>query len=500
MTDFQTSLIEHLRAGYSGIVVRTKENHRAEIAAMTAASARNMGYERWTCISGWTKKPTDQGTEITGATEAVLHINKQDNRTLSVMHVFPEAFADPQFRQALRDVVARSKAYGKTLLLIGDFDIPTDLEKDLTLLKFALPTRDELRALALKLCDDTKIAAPVNGALAKVVDAALGLTIMEAENAYAQSLVRHKTLDIATILEAKKQIISKTGILEYVESPESIATVGGLDVLKSWLQQRAKGFTPKALQFGLEPPKGIILAGPPGTGKSLVAKAIQNAWGLPLLKLDMGRVFGGIVGESESNIRHVLDTAESVAPCILVIDEFERAMGGADGGNDGGTTQRVIGTLLNWMQDRPKDKPVFLVATANDLTRVPPQLLRKGRWDEIFCVDFPTEGERMEIAAIHLKKRGREALATPDVLSRIAKSTNEFTGSEIEEVVKAALWKAFAADREVNVDDLIEAAGETVPISKSMAAQVGAMREWAQSKARWASTKPKTSEGRAVDI
>jgi ATP-dependent 26S proteasome regulatory subunit len=500
MSDFQAKLKEHVKAGYPGIIIRTAETHRAEILCMKTASDMQYGFKRWTITNGWSKTATEKGDKPGDVIASVVSINSEKNKNVLVMHAFPEMFNDPTTRQALRDAVQDAKQNLKTIVLLGQFDLPDDLEKEFAGIEFDLPSRDDLRRLATVICENNKITPPTNGIMAKAIDAALGLTIQEAENAFALSLVRSKSLDVSGILETKKDIIRRGGLLEYVESKESLDTVGGLDVLKGWIMQRASGFSPKAREFGIEAPKGLLLVGVPGCGKSLVAKAMQAGWGLPLLKLDMGRVFGSLVGESESHMRDVFKTAEAIAPCILYIDEFEKALGGGD--NDGGTTKRVMASLLNWMQDRPADKPVFIVATANDVGLLPPEFLRKGRWDEIFAVDLPNADERKLIARVHLTKRHREALATEDVLASVSKATEGFTGSEIEEVVKSGLWTAFSASRDLTADDLAEAALNTTPLSKTMEEKVNALRTWAQTRARWATSKTTstTSEGRTLQL
>jgi SpoVK/Ycf46/Vps4 family AAA+-type ATPase len=285
------------------------------------------------------------------------------------------------------------------------------------------------------------------------------------------------------ILSEKKQIIRRNGILEFIEEDESIDAVGGLEELKRWLLQRSEAFTERARAYGLPAPKGLLILGVPGCGKSLIAKTTARLWGLPLLRLDMGRVYdGSMVGKSEANLRSALRTAESLAPAILFIDELDKAFAGAAGSSDsdGGTSSRIFGSFLTWMQE--KRSPVFVLATANRVDRLPGEFLRKGRFDEIFFVDLPNINERMEIFRIHLQKRRRD-ISRFD-LRQLAAACEGFSGAEIEQVLIAAMYEAFAQNREFTQLDILAATKATQPLSRTMTEQVVALREWAQQRAR----------------
>jgi SpoVK/Ycf46/Vps4 family AAA+-type ATPase len=315
---------------------------------------------------------------------------------------------------------------------------------------------------------------------------------MEAENVFAKSLVEKHAFDVDVILSEKEQIIRKSGILEYYPFSEHIGDVGGLDLLKDWMEKRTVAFTEKARAFGLPSPRGVLLLGVQGCGKSLSAKAIGSLWRLPLLRLDVGRIFAGIVGSSEENMRKAIRVAESVAPCILWLDELEKGFSGtqSSGMSDGGTTSRVFGTFLTWMQD--KQAPAFVVATSNDVTALPPELLRKGRFDEIFFIDLPAKEERKQIFTIHLRKRKRNPEDFD--LDRLAEATPGFSGAEIEAVVVDALYDAFDSlreggdEHEIDTDTIIAAAHNTVPLSMTMRERIEDLREWAATRARAASS------------
>ncbi|MFC6670769.1 AAA family ATPase [Marinobacterium aestuariivivens] len=318
----------------------------------------------------------------------------------------------------------------------------------------------------------------------RLLEAALGLSTSEAQLAFARAITEKGRLteaEIPLIVGEKEQVIRKSGHLEYFHPKARLDDIGGLDRLKAWLQRRNQAFSEEAREFGLEAPRGVLLLGLPGTGKSLAAKAVANAWQLPLLRLDMGRIYGGIVGQSEENMRRALHMAETLSPCILWVDEIEKALSGmkSSGSTDGGTTARVLGSFLTWLQE--KQKPVFVVATANHIEHLPPELLRKGRVDEIFFVDLPVEADRVEILKIHLRARGRrDEDFSEEELRKLARQAQCFTGAELEEVVKEALFRAFDDGRQLRQTDLADAIAETTPLSQTMHELIRDTRDWAR--------------------
>jgi SpoVK/Ycf46/Vps4 family AAA+-type ATPase len=323
-----------------------------------------------------------------------------------------------------------------------------------------------------------------------LLQAALGLTLGEAENVLAKILVKHERLSgdlVGEVLFEKQQIIRKSGLLEYYASEETFASVGGLSALKEWLAKRASAFTVEAQAFGLPPPKGLLLLGVQGCGKSLCAKAVANLWQVPLLRFDIGRVFGSLVGSSEENVRRAIAVAESVAPAVLWVDEIDKALAGSQGSalSDGGTTARVFGTFLTWLSE--KTSPVFVVATANEIAQLPPELLRKGRLDEIFFVDLPAEAERAEIFTVHLRKRQRDPAAFD--LPELARATEGFSGAEIEEIIISALFDAFHARQPLVMDHLREALRQSVPLARTLAEPIQRLRQWSIGRARPASSR-----------
>ncbi|MDH7570640.1 MAG: AAA family ATPase [Armatimonadota bacterium] len=396
----------------------------------------------------------------------------------------------------LRDCVALLKrgSVNRTIILLSPVMVlPQELEKDITVVDFPLPSTEE-RAAILRAVEESlqrQGRAKVNldrGARERLLSAAQGLTASEMENALARAVIARQALDADTIpliLSEKKQIIRKSGVLEYFAPEEEFADIGGLDALKAWLRKRSDAFSERARAFGLPEPKGVLLVGVQGCGKSLSAKALAALWRLPLLRMDVGRLFSGLVGASEENLRKAIRVAESLSPAILWIDELEKGFAGVASSNvsDAGTAARVFGTFITWLQE--KKAPVFVVATANDVTQLPPEMVRQGRFDEVFFVDLPDREERRQILAIHLRKRNRRP-ADFD-LDRLADASEGFSGAELEQAVVAGLYDAFGEGRPLSTEDIAANLRETVPLSQMMSEQVNALRRWAQTRARWAS-------------
>jgi AAA+ superfamily predicted ATPase len=366
--------------------------------------------------------------------------------------------------------------------------LPMDLRKEIPTLELELPGVDDLRVVLQDAAAALGVRASADEAL---LDAARGLTVMEARLAFGKAAAELGRLDhgaVPLVAREKERIIKQSEVLEYYPTDARMTDVGGLDQLKEWLDRRGRAFGAGARDFGLDAPKGVLLLGVQGCGKSLLAKAVAATWQFPLLRFDMGKVFGGIVGQSEGNIRTALQVAQALAPCVLWIDEIEKGLAGMGSSDqtDGGTTARVVGTLLTWMQE--KRDPVFVVATANRIDMLPPELLRKGRFDEIFFVDLPTRAVREEILAIHLKKKRR---APQDYdLADLGQRSVGFSGAELEEAVREGLYDAFAEGRELHTEHIARALDKTFPLSRTMRDQIEGLRKWARVRARLASGQP----------
>jgi SpoVK/Ycf46/Vps4 family AAA+-type ATPase len=330
-----------------------------------------------------------------------------------------------------------------------------------------------------------------------IVHALLGLTLAEAENVLAKTLVQNRGFgkeSLEIINAEKKQIIRKSGLLEYYDTDETMSSVGGLDSLKNWLVKRSVVFSDQARDFGLPAPKGVLLLGVQGCGKSLMAKTISNIWQLPLLRFDIGRLFGSLVGSSEQNVRRAIQVAESVAPVVFWIDEIDKAFRGSRGSGastDAGTSSRVFSTFLTWLSE--KQSAVFVIATANDISSLPPELLRKGRFDEIFFVDLPLSAERRDIFRVHLAKRKMDP-ETFD-LDALTRASEGYSGAEIEEAIISAMFDAFYEKQQLSTDRVRESIQQTVPLSKTMKEDVDELRKWAASRARPATSPEASQEG-----
>jgi SpoVK/Ycf46/Vps4 family AAA+-type ATPase len=354
-------------------------------------------------------------------------------------------------------------------------------------LDFPLPTLTDIRTEIERMLAATGLPLSTK-TLEEIVRSCQGLSMERIRRVLSKAIATHGSLemdDLELILAEKRQIIRQTQILDFVPASEVITDIGGLDNLKDWLLRRGGSFSEQAREYGIPHPRGLLLAGIQGTGKSLTAKAIAHHWHLPLLRLDVGRLFAGLVGESESRTRQMIQLAEALAPCILWIDEIDKAFAGADGRSDSGTTSRVFGTFITWLAE--KTSPVFVVATANNIQSLPPELLRKGRFDEIFFVGLPTTEERKAIFEVHLNHLRPHNLATYD-LERLAYETPDFSGAEIEQSLIEAMHLGFSQNRDFTTDDVLESASQIVPLARTAQDQVNFLQEWAASgKARLAS-------------
>jgi SpoVK/Ycf46/Vps4 family AAA+-type ATPase len=390
----------------------------------------------------------------------------------------------------LRELAMELPGTGKSVVLLSPvLRVPEELEKEITVIDVPPPDLDELGSVLAELEADVGVAERrvqlTAAGRERLLRTALGLTAAEFAAVLSRALVNDGVLsddDLALVLEEKKQSVRRSGILEFYEASEGMEQVGGLENLKAWLAKRYDAFTEDARRYGLSEPRGVLLLGVQGCGKSLVAKAVSQTWQMPLLRLDVGRVFGRYIGESEAGIRAAIRTAEAIAPAILWIDEIEKGFAGAvTQAHDTGVSARVLGTFLTWLQE--KRRPVFVVATANTIYQLPPELLRKGRFDELFFVDLPSREERQQILAVHLRKRRREPHHFD--LSMLAEASEGFTGAEIEQAIQEALHDAYAdGRREVVTADIATALGAMVPLSITMSEPIEAMRRWAARRAR----------------
>lgn len=495
-----------VRARYPLIyLVSAEEKRMNEITLQLARDVKRDLY-RWTVTEGFEKisgqpgdqkSPLDFGGQVAEDQStrkplgALDYVAGQQGSGVFVLKDFHRFLEDPPVVRRLRDLVLSLRQSAKTILLEGPvLKLPTELERDVRVVDVPLPTGEELSELLQSFLDqlhrDQRFQVQLQEEdLEHMAHAARGLTQDQAWRVFSRTAVDDRVFardGIDEILAEKKQEIRKSGILEYYDLDEKLGDIGGLQGLKEWLGHRQDAFTDRAREFGLPEPKGVLLLGVQGCGKSLTSKAIAAHLRMPLLRLDVGRIFSSYIGASEENMRQAIRTAESLAPVVLWIDEIEKGFSGTRGGGsaDSGATMRVFATFLTWMQE--KTDPVFVVATANQIRELPPELLRKGRFDEIFFVDLPTEQERGEIFEIHLRKRGRDPQSF--AIDQLAQVSEGFSGAEIEQALVESMYAAFAESRDVGTEDLLKTIERTVPLSQTMKEDIAALREWARTRAR----------------
>ncbi|MEL6139722.1 MAG: AAA family ATPase, partial [Cyanobacteria bacterium J06628_6] len=482
---FQDELGLLIRARYPLIYIPTAEEERAEGAiALTAQSLGNRPTYVWDFVDGYSNaNPNDAGFGRRNPLQALEFIEKlpATAAAIFVLRDFHRFLDDVAISRKLRNLTRLLKSQAKTIIILSAaLEVPSDLSELLTVTEFPLPDVDEIRAQVDQLLQATgsQLSDRVRDDL---VRSCQGLSMERIQRVLARGIATHGTFqaeDIDLILEEKRQSIRQTQILDFYPAAEQISDIGGLDNLKDWLLKRGGAFSEQARQYGLPHPRGLLLVGIQGTGKSLTAKAISHHWHLPLLRLDVGRLFAGLVGESESRTRQMIQLAEALAPCVLWIDEIDKAFAGADGRGDSGTTSRVFGTFITWLSE--KTSPVFVVATANNIQALPPEMLRRGRFDEIFFVGLPSQAEREAIFSVHLSRLRPHNLQAYD-LSRLAYETPDFSGAEIEQTIVEAMHIGFSQNRDFTTDDILEAASQLVPLARTAQDQIEALQNWAAS-------------------
>jgi hypothetical protein len=480
-----------LRARYPLIYIPTQEEERVESAIADSAKRQgNRAIYIWDFVDGYQGNPNDAGFAQRNPLQALELIEKTPANApaIFILRDFHRFLEDVSVARKLRNLARSLKSQPKNLVLLAtELAIPNNLSEVLTVVDFLLPTVADIQVEIERMLVSTGLSLQ-NKSLEEIARCCQGLSMERIRRVLAKAIATHGSLgaeDLDLILEEKRQTIRQTQILDFYPASETIADIGGLDNLKDWLLLRGSAFSEQARQYGLPHPRGLMLVGIQGTGKSLTAKAIAHHWHLPLLRLDVGRLFAGLVGESESRTRQMIQLAEALAPCVLWIDEIDKAFAGADGRGDSGTTSRVFGTFITWLSE--KTSPVFVVATANNIEALPPELLRKGRFDEIFFVGLPTTEERKAIFAVHLSRLRPHNIAAYD-LERLAYETPDFSGAEIEQSLIEAMHLGFSQNRDFSNDDILESASQIVPLARTAQDRVNFLQEWAASgKARLAS-------------
>jgi AAA+ superfamily predicted ATPase len=480
-----------LRAHHPLVLLETDEVERAGTLVRWVADRTGLPFVRWRPDRGLSR-PDVPSFEVEGSDDPVKcleYVLQGRSESLFYLENFSGQLEEPRVVHKLVDVALHLFEHrGAVLIPTLGVTLPRELERIATVLRLRTPTNRQYYDFARQVLRDLKRRMPVRVDISgeevgQLVGHLQGLTFFEVKKILTKVIVEDGGLsaaDIPRIAEAKKEIVERSGVLEYFSSEETMREVAGLTHLKQWLQQRKLAFTEplRAKEFGLTPPRGILLLGVQGCGKSLCAKAIAREWGLPLIRLDPSNLYNKFFGESEKNLKRATQTAEAMAPIVLWIDEIEKAF--AQGGDqDSGTSSRIFGTFLNWMQE--KKEGVFVVATSNDITKLPPELVRKGRFDEIFFVDLPDARVREHILAVHLLRRGRDPRRFD--LAALAARMDGFSGAEIEQVVLSGLYSAFSRRQELNAEHMLEEVERTVPLSVTAAERIEALRSWARDRA-----------------
>ncbi len=496
-----------IRARYPLIYVVSWEEQRVVERAVNIAAKLNKKVFEWSITMGLVPAGTmiqSQKNKDSATQDPLVALDAVIENVDPALYIFKDFHPfikcqNMSIIRRLREVAASLKNTYKTIIIVSPmFQMPDELEKDLTVIDFSLPGKREFAKLLDGIVEEVKENPKLNVKMSPqtrehIIMALLGLTLCEAENVLAKTLVFNRGFSensLEIINKEKKQIIRKSGLLQFYDSQEQLDTVGGLDELKDWLFKRGKAFSEEARAFGLPSPKGVLLLGVQGCGKSLIAKTVSNIWRLPLLRFDIGQVFGSLVGSSEDNMRRAIKVAESIAPAVFWVDEIDKAFRGnkgSGGDTDGGAASRVFGTFLTWLSE--KTAPVFVVATANDIASLPPELMRKGRFDEIFFVDLPSFMERREIFNVHFKKRNIDLDNLDIDIDSLAKHTEGFSGAEIEESIISTMFNVFYNKNTFTTEEFLSVIRQAVPLSRTMNESIENLKKWAVSRAR-----PATSE------
>ena len=490
---FNDELTLFLKARYPILYITTVEEDRVEyVITKTIKTNLNRSIYSWDFVDGYTNNPNNEGFGKRNPLQALELIERLNPETPAffILKDFNRFLTDLAISRKLRNISRVLKLQPKTILIIGsELNIPKELQDLVTIIQFQLPSESEISDELSRLINSLNITVE-RQVFDDLTKACQGLSLERIRRVLSKIIATYKTIDsnsISVLLMEKKQIIGQTEILEYWSANETISNLGGLKILKDWLKKRQTAFGIKASNYGLPIPRGLLLIGIQGTGKSLTAKAIGNEWKLPLLKLDVGKLFGGIVGESESRLRQMIILAETISPCILWIDEIDKAFNNSENRGDSGTSNRVLATFTSWLSE--KTKPVFVIATANNIDSLPLEIIRKGRFDEVFFLDLPSIEEREEIFKIHLQEFRPNSWQLFEC-SKLAKLSDSFSGAEIRQSIIEAMYQAFYEKREFLTEDICNAINELIPLASLESEQMIKLQNWAISgRIRLASSK-----------
>ncbi len=474
------------------IAVETSEESRVEELLAQVAGELDIPFYTWSVTSGMSRRGTDQAMYDTEDPDKALHnISLIRGDGIFLLRDFVRYLEQDRILRRMREIAGKFREMRRSIILSAPvLKIPPELEDDAVLFHLALPDA----TLLLKVTQEVLASCQVSNSKFRMeLDMAstrqlaqnlAGLTLDEARRTLAKCLFARGKADaklVTEVLEAKRASLKQEGVLEYLKTEASFADVAGMNGLKEWLRKRRGAFTPEGKQFGLDPPKGVLITGVQGCGKSLCARAVAGEWELQLARLDAGALYDKYIGESEKRLRKSLEVAEQLAPLVLWIDEIEKGFAATSSSADvdAGLTQRILATLLTWLQDRKS--AVFLVATSNNISALPPELLRKGRFDEIFFVDLPEAAARVELFRIHLQRRGRDAAKFD--LPALAAACDGFSGAEVEQVIVAGMYSAFSAKLPLSTDVLLAEIRATRPLAVTRREDVARLRAWATDRA-----------------
>jgi len=482
--NFLNDFVLLLKARYPIIYISTTEEERIEyLIRYCAKKYVNRIYYSWDFVDGYQGNPTDKGFAARNPLEALELIDKltPDTAALFVLKDYDSFFKDFSVVRKLKNLSRNLKTQQKNIIIIStEINIPDTLKEFITLVEFPLPSYSEileelnrlLKSLQQELEEDV---------IFRIATACQGLSLERIRRVLSKVIATYGEINESSpplILQEKKQIIQQSQLLEFCLTDKKLTDLGGLDNFKNWLRARSNAFSQEAVDYGLPYPKGLLLVGVQGTGKSVAAKIIAHEWKLPLLRLDFGRLFGSLVGQSESRVRKMIEIAEALSPCVLWVDEIDKAFAGAQSSGDSGTTSRVLATFITWLSE--KTTPVFVVATANNIDMIPPEILRKGRFDEMFFLDLPTKQERESIYNVHLERFRPEAEAGFQ-LKLFGDLSKDFSGAEIEQVVIEAMRLGFNESREFSNDDILTSIQNVVPLARTKSAEINMLKKWSES-------------------
>ena len=471
-----------LKARYPILYIPTTEEERVEYVIRSCVQLySNRGIYAWDFVDGYVGNPNDNGFASRNPLQALELIERltPTNPAVFLLKDFHLFLTDISVARKLKNLTKVLRNQSKNIIIIADeVNIPESLKDIITVLDFQLPQPSEIKKELLRVQESLGYNIP-EASLNNLVSSCQGLSLERIRRVLSKIIATYKEVNIESlelIFAEKRQIISKTQILEFYPSKDKISDIGGLNNLKLWLKRRSGALSKKAIEYGLPSPRGLLLVGVQGTGKSLTAKAIANEWNLPLLRLDVGKLFGGIVGESESRMRQMIQLSEAVSPCVLWIDEIDKAFSGIDNQGDSGTTSRVLATFITWLSE--KESSVFVVATANNIYKLPPEILRKGRFDEIFFIGLPNDKEKELIFKVHLSRLRPKSWTSYDI-SYLAKSARNFSGAEVEESITEAMHIAFSENREFTTEDIALSIEQFIPLAELNHDKIDELQEWA---------------------